>query len=92
VLGASPYLFAGAIPDQSIENFVNCMIRAFETYGGCAEYLVPDNLKSAGSCGTGMQTGARSSGVQLITKALTRKMQLPSINRFLAALLRGRLF
>jgi transposase len=47
VLGASSYLFARAVPDQTVENFMGCMIRAFETYGGCTEYLVPDNLKSA---------------------------------------------
>jgi transposase len=47
VLGASSYLFARAVPDQTVENFVGCTIRAFETYGGCTEHLVPDNLKSA---------------------------------------------
>ena len=46
VLGASSYLFARAVPDQTVEHFVDCMIRAFEFYGGCTEYLVPDNLKS----------------------------------------------
>ena len=47
VLGASSYLFARAVADQTVENFVGCTIRAFEFYGGCTEYLVPDNLKSA---------------------------------------------
>jgi len=47
VLGASSYLFARAVPDQTVGHFVNCVIRAFEAYGGCAEYLVTDNLKSA---------------------------------------------
>jgi len=47
VLGASSYLYARAVPDQTVEHFVNCVMRAFEAYGGCAEYLVPDNLKSA---------------------------------------------
>jgi len=47
VLGASSYLFARAVPDQTVENFIGCTIRAFETYGGCTEHLVPDNLKAA---------------------------------------------
>jgi transposase len=47
VLGASSYLFARAVPDQTVEHFIGCVIRAFEFYGGCTEYLVPDNLKSA---------------------------------------------
>jgi transposase len=46
VLGASSYLFARAAVDQTVRNFVDCTIRAFEFYGGCTEYLVPDNLKS----------------------------------------------
>ena len=46
VLGASSYLFARAVADQTVENFVDCTIRAFEFYGGCTEYLVVDNLKS----------------------------------------------
>ena len=46
VLGASSYLFARAVPDQTVVNFVDCTIRAFEFYGGCTECLVPDNLKS----------------------------------------------
>jgi len=46
VLGASSYLFARAVPDQTVEHFIGCVIRAFEFYGGCSEYLVPDNLKS----------------------------------------------
>ena len=46
VLGASSYLFARAVPDQTVENFVDCTIRAFDFYGGCSEYLVIDNLKS----------------------------------------------
>jgi transposase len=47
VLGASSYLFARAVPDQTVEHFMGCTIRAFEFYGGCTEYLVPDNTKSA---------------------------------------------
>jgi transposase len=40
------YLFARAVPDQTVEHFIGCVMRAFEFYGGCTEYLVPDNLKS----------------------------------------------
>lgn len=47
VLGASSYLFARAVPDQTVKNLVDCTIRAFEFYGGCTEYVVPDNTKSA---------------------------------------------
>jgi transposase len=47
VLGASSYLFARAVPDQTKESFVDCNIRALEYYGGCPECLVPDNLKGA---------------------------------------------
>jgi len=47
VLGASSYLFARAVPDQTKESFVDCNVRALEYYGGCPECLVPDNMKSA---------------------------------------------
>jgi transposase len=47
VLGASSYLFARAVPDQTKESFVDCNMRAFEYYGGCPECVVPDNLKGA---------------------------------------------
>jgi len=47
VLGASSYLFARAVPDQTKESFVECNIRAMEYYGGCPECIVPDNLKGA---------------------------------------------
>jgi transposase len=47
VLGASSYVFARAVPDQTKESFVDCNIKAFEFYGGCPECLVPDNLKGA---------------------------------------------
>ncbi len=46
VLGASSYLFARAVPDQSTESFIDCTIRAFEFYGGCTEYLIPDNARA----------------------------------------------
>ncbi len=46
VLGASSYIFAYAVPDQTTESFVKCNIRAFEYYGGCPECLILDNLKA----------------------------------------------
>ncbi|OQB73840.1 MAG: Integrase core domain protein [Deltaproteobacteria bacterium ADurb.Bin135] len=46
VLGASSYIFARAVPDQTTESFIDCNIKAFEFYGGCSECLIPDNLKS----------------------------------------------
>lgn len=47
VLGASSYIFARAVPDQTKESFVDCNVRALEYYGGCPECLVPDNMKGA---------------------------------------------
>jgi len=46
VLGASSYIFAYAVPDQTTDSFVKCNIRAFEYYGGCSECLILDNLKA----------------------------------------------
>jgi transposase len=46
VLGASFYIFARAVPDQTQESFVGCTIGALEYYGGCPECIVPDNLKA----------------------------------------------
>jgi transposase len=47
VVGASSYIYARAVPDQTQESFVDCTIKALEYYGGCPECLVPDNLKGA---------------------------------------------
>lgn len=47
VLGASSYIFACAVPDQGVESFVSCNIKALEYYGGCPACLVPDNMKAA---------------------------------------------
>ena len=44
VLGASSYIFACAVPDQTQESCVASTIRALEYYGGCPECVVPDNL------------------------------------------------
>jgi transposase len=45
-LGASSYIFSYAVPDQTVESFVKCNIRAFEFYGGCTECIILDNLKA----------------------------------------------
>ena len=45
-LGASSYIFAYAVPDQTTGNFIKCTIKAFEFYGGCSECLIIDNLKA----------------------------------------------
>ena len=47
VLGASSYIFACAVLDQTVESFVSCNIKALEYYGGCPDCLVPDNMKAA---------------------------------------------
>lgn len=46
VLGASSYIFAYALPDQTVGSFVKGNIKALEFYGGCPECIVPDNLKA----------------------------------------------
>lgn len=46
VLGASSYIFAYALPDQTVGSFVKGNIRAFEYYGGCTDCLIIDNLKA----------------------------------------------
>lgn len=45
-LGASSYIFAYALPDQTVESFVKGNIMAFEHYGGCPKSLIIDNLKA----------------------------------------------
>jgi transposase len=46
VLGASSYIFSCAAPDQKVESFVKCTIKAFEFYGACPECIILDNLKA----------------------------------------------
>jgi len=46
-LGASSCLFAKAVNDQTMESFNLAHKSAFSYYGGVAETVVPDNLKSA---------------------------------------------
>ena len=45
-LGASNYSFAEATPDQGMASWIGSHVRAFEYFGGVAEKVVPDNLKS----------------------------------------------
>ena len=47
VQGASSYTFAEATSGQDLPNWIGSHIRAFEFFGGVAEVVVPDNLKSA---------------------------------------------
>jgi transposase len=47
VLGASSYTFAEATTGQDLRNWIGSHIRALEYFGGVAEVVVPDNLKSA---------------------------------------------
>jgi transposase len=46
-LGASNYTFAEATLSQELSSWVQSHVHAFEFFGGVAEILVPDNLKSA---------------------------------------------
>ena len=46
VLGASSYCYAEASWGQDERNWLASHVRALEFFGGCAEILVPDNLKS----------------------------------------------
>lgn len=46
VLGASNYTYAEATFSQQIEDWIGSHIRAFSFFGGVAEAIVPDNLKS----------------------------------------------
>jgi transposase len=46
-LGASNYTFAKASLSQELPSWIECHIHAFEFFGGVAEILVPDNLRSA---------------------------------------------
>jgi transposase len=47
VLGASSYTFAEATTGQDLRNWTGSHMRAWEFFGGVAEVVVPDNLKSA---------------------------------------------
>lgn len=45
-LGASDYIFATAVANQQIPNWIKANIAALEYLGGCPACIVPDNLKS----------------------------------------------
>ncbi|MDE0457726.1 MAG: IS21 family transposase [Chromatiales bacterium] len=47
VLGASSYTFAEATWTQTLPDWTASHVRAFEFFGGCAELVIPDNLRSA---------------------------------------------
>ncbi len=47
VFGASNYTYAEATESQKSADFITSHVRAFEHFGGVAELLVPDQLKSA---------------------------------------------
>jgi transposase len=46
VLGASNYTYAEATWSQSLPDWISSHVRAFQYFGGVAELVVPDNLKS----------------------------------------------
>lgn len=45
-LGASDFLYAEALEDQTIGSWVKAHVDAFDYYGGVTAVIVPDNLKS----------------------------------------------
>jgi len=47
VLGASSYLFAFAVADQTEGNFISSLTRSLEFYGGCPVLMVLDNARVA---------------------------------------------
>jgi len=46
VLGASDYIFCTATKSQQINDWINAHVKMFHFYGGVAELLIPDNLRS----------------------------------------------
>jgi transposase len=46
VLGASNYTYAEATASQSLPDWLQSHVRAFEFFGGTTELVIPDNLKS----------------------------------------------
>ena len=43
-VGASSYTFAEATSGQDLRNWIGSHMRAFESFGGVTEVVVPDNL------------------------------------------------
>lgn len=46
VLGASNYCYAEATLSQSLPDWINSHVRAFDFFGGVPQVIVPDNLKT----------------------------------------------
>jgi transposase len=46
VLGASTYTFAWAALNQTLPNWIDCHIRAFEYFSGTTKLIVPDNPRT----------------------------------------------
>jgi transposase len=46
VLGARTYTFAWAAPDQTLPNWIDCHVRAFEYFSGTTKLIVPDNPRT----------------------------------------------
>ena len=46
-LGASSYTYAEATRDQQLASWIGAHVRSFESMGGCARFIVPDNTKTA---------------------------------------------
>jgi transposase len=46
VLGASSYTYAEAVASQSLPDWIDAHVHAFEAFGGCSAIIVPDNLKA----------------------------------------------
>ena len=46
VLGASTYTFAWAALNQTLPNWIDCHIRAFEYFSGVTKLIVPDNPRT----------------------------------------------
>jgi transposase len=46
VLGASSYTYAEAVASQSLPDWIDAHVHAFEAFGGCSAIIAPDNLKA----------------------------------------------
>lgn len=46
VLPCSCYVYAEAVADMKLENWLNCHVHAYEYFGGVTRLLIPDNLKT----------------------------------------------
>ena len=46
VLPCSCYVYAEAVVDMKLENWLNCHVHAYEYFGGVTRLLIPDNLKT----------------------------------------------